>query len=331
MSPEQLTEATQPSSLLFLSCDLVDSTTHKKSNQAWRRTFLTFYRGFPQSLAEQVAVADSPVTFNLWKIIGDELIYTCEVAHERAVDSAVRIWLAAMQRYEIETLQPEGMKLKGGAFLATFPGPDTRIAVPLDPLTERSDRGVVELNDLAIADSQNPYYLRDFFGPSIDIGFKLLKISDARHFTLSLEVAWAMCEHAAASGDLLTDLRVFGAQRLSNLWPNGPYPNLAIDREVSTNGNGVEDRIRSLTVTPSPIDDLRELFRSCHGDSDWPSAIYLQDSAVPDFAIKPADCLYSLRTNSMDGAESHPDQQLSGRPLGAKRARSALDQRAGLT
>lgn len=323
--------APTPSSLLFLSCDLVSSTVHKEKSPAWRRTFLTFYRGFPQALADEVVEQSVTIRFDLWKIIGDEMIFTCQVRDEEGITLAVRIWLEAMTSYEENTLQPEGMRLRGGAFLATFPGPDTRIAVPLDPLSERSDKGVVELNDIALAEFTSASYLRDYVGPSIDIGFKVLRLSDARHFSISVEVAWAMTQFAvdALAGDF-TDLRIFGMQGIASLWKNGTYPHLAIDREDEIEGHGVEEAIRLLTLTNPAADEVRALCKSYHNDSDWPSGIYLPDSEVPEFRIEPTDCLYSLRTNAMEGAESPPEIEPK-RPLTAKRAKSALDSRAGLT
>lgn len=125
---------TAPRSLLFLSCDITGSTAFKQRRSApWLRTFLSFYREFPQQLGDLLAEADRPLRFDLWKAVGDEMIFTCAVDDERDVDLAVRLWLAAMDGYEL-------------------------------------NRSALELRDLTA-------YQYDYFGPSIDTGFRVTECS----------------------------------------------------------------------------------------------------------------------------------------------------------
>lgn len=137
--------------MLFLTCDIVGSTAYKQRHgSAWQKTFLSFYREFPQMLGDQVRAGASPLTFELWKPIGDELLFTCKVEHEDDIYDAVRIWLAAMAGYETSSLDEERLGTKGGAFIATFPGPDSRCSVPRNPQSEVSDKAVVALNREAL-------------------------------------------------------------------------------------------------------------------------------------------------------------------------------------
>src|SRR5581483_5568883 len=141
-----------PRSLLFLSCDIVGSTAFKQQEGTlWQKTFLSFYREFPQMLGELTSNANYEPGFTLWKPIGDELIFTTLVRSERDIYAAVRIWLSALADYEKNVFNDVPLATKGGAFVATFPGPDSESSIPRNPLSETSDKGVVELNDEALA------------------------------------------------------------------------------------------------------------------------------------------------------------------------------------
>ena len=298
-------EASQSTSLLYLSCDLVGSTRHKQAkNEYWPKTFLSFYREFPQALAGEIKAADSALEFKLWKAVGDELIFTCVVRHEAHVIAAIRIWIAAMTEYERGTLADEGMSTKGGAFIATFPGPDSQVSIPLDPTNETSDKGVVELNDEALANYDPAVYLYDYLGPSIDTGFRVIGECNPRYFTLSVEAAWALCRGASYEGlPDLPDLRVLAPKELKGVWGGRPYPIIVIDRHFE---DGVNQAIESLNGGKQSFHDIEVLCSSCSSSAGWPSAIYLPDSDFPQFRVEPADSLGMLRTNAMEGSETIP-------------------------
>lgn len=294
-------------SQLFLSCDLVGSTLHKQARPAaWPKTFLSFYREFPQVLGSEARAIQPALEFRLWKAIGDELVFTCTVRHEIDVAVAVRVWLAAMQRYEESSLVGEELGTKGGAFIATFPGPDSRVAVPLDPASEISDKGVVELNDDALAAMDPTRYMYDFLGPSVDTGFRLVDESDPRHFTLSIEAAWAYCRGARQHDGIdADDLAYLGERELKGVWSGRPYPIVAIDRGYL---DPVNQAMAALAGTAVTLDGVEQLCSRCATTPGWPSSIYLPDSAFAPFRRAPEDSLASLRTNAMDGAETLPTE-----------------------
>jgi hypothetical protein len=63
--------------------------------------------------------------FQLWKAIGDELLFICEVRSERDIFHAIRLWIKAMREFTATGLDDHpGLGVKGAAFLGTFPGPD---------------------------------------------------------------------------------------------------------------------------------------------------------------------------------------------------------------
>ncbi|WP_418063743.1 hypothetical protein [Pimelobacter simplex] len=300
-------------SLLFLSCDIVGSTRFKQSStlSLWQKTFLTFYREFPQVLGDLTAEAGFEPEFKLWKPVGDELIFTVHVRNEEDIFHAVRLWIAAMDKYESDVLEDTPLATKGGAFIATFPGPDSESSIPRNPITETSDKGVVELNAEALAardTDAGDAYMYDYFGPSIDTGFRIFGACDNRYFTLTVEVAWALAQCAADAGVdsekfPLPHLRFLGTQVFKGVWDGRAYPLFALDRHQSDLINKALAALEDNHLDPNKV---AELCRQCSKDADWPSKLYLPASDHSIFRSEPVDPLEQLASNSMDGAETLP-------------------------
>jgi len=309
--------ANRPRSELFLSVDVVGSTQYKqRQNAKWQDTFLAFYRQFPQVLAGVTTERGPSVDFKLWKPVGDELIFTCIVEHERDIYDAVRVWIEAMDQYDT-TLAKNGLATKGGAFVATFPGPDSESSVPRDPFDEDSDKSVAELNRLAHQRRNNTKYVYDYFGPSIDTGFRVFGACDSRHFTLSVEVAWAMSRCATESGvnnseHHLDDVVLMDTRHLKGVWSGRDYPIFAIDRKHTDLVHQALRKIRDTTVSAA---DVQNLCKECSNAPGWPSKLYLPKSGVDSFKQVPVDPFDAIQDNIMEGAESAPSEIDGLQPL----------------
>lgn len=315
---------------LFLSCDLVNSTAYKQrtaptradaegdahNHGPWQQTFLEFYHDFPKMLAEireaelgQIQLDEEP-EFSLWKPIGDELVFSVPVAHERTVYAAVRIWIRAIEAWG-QRMKPLGMGTKGGAFIATFPGPDRDVAVPRRVAGSQSGRGVVAVNEDACSSEERDHdkYVHDYFGPSVDTGFRVFSKATPRHFTLSVEVAWSMfhasLEERSADYWDADDIRYLGGHELKGVWNARDYPLFAIDRHAGDHVNKAVKRMVGEAVDP---DHAQSLCRACVEAKDWPSAIYLGDSEFAPFKVRPVDPLADLlEDNHMVGSEEQPE------------------------
>lgn len=315
-------------SKLFMSCDLVGSTHFKQTEPGWQKIFLSFYWEFPQFLHDadrkQAQHDRGHTAFHLWKAVGDELIFEVDVRSEASVSRAVRVWLQAVDQYEKQVLADRKLALKGGAFIATFPGPDSESTIPRDPATEDSDEPVVILNDKALSGSRSfKKYLYDYFGPSIDTGFRVIGHAERRYFTLSVEVAWAMglAAHEAegSKNDRQThrveDFVFFGARVLKGVWRAREYPIFAIDRECTDKVNEAVAKIKGVKIAASQVIDV---CHACNADTHWPFRLFLPDSSNAVFRDLPPDAMAELLSSesSLEGAES-PDLSDSGKDLQA--------------
>ncbi|WP_232676738.1 hypothetical protein [Nocardioides sp. R-C-SC26] len=291
---------------LFLACDLVGSTSYKQERgPGWQEAFLAFYRQFPQKVADVKGEHGVQVDFDLWKPIGDELIFTVSVRHEHDIYHAVRVWLEAMKRYEVTLAKDTSMSTKGGAFVATFPGPDSESSIPRDPDSETSDRHPVLLNDDALkGQRKHSRYLYDFFGPSIDTGFRVTSECTPRYFTISVEVAWALLLASRDESEmLLDDLTFLKPRELKGVWKGRDYPLFAIDRR---HDDPVNQSIKKLVDGDLNREHAEKMCRECVTSSGWVSAIYLPDSGVEAVRMEPADSLADARAHAMEltGAET---------------------------
>lgn len=314
-------------SKLFLSCDLTGSTAFKQRtdhspNAPWQKALLQFYREFPQTLAQinkgQGQDEGKNLNFTLWKAVGDELIFTCDVQKESDIHWAIQIWLKTMQKYREDSLSDDklgvnyGPKLgvKGGAFIATFPGPDSQSSIPRDPNIEQSGADVVALNKEAVSKSEENRnykdYLYDYFGPSIDTGFRIFSKCSSRYFTISLEVAYALLEVDAAATKKeirIDNIVLLSKEPLKGVWGNRAYPLFALDLENNLPIN------KAWKELEDPVDKskMRNLCQTFYNENDWPCKIYLPESSKEGyFTDEPKDPLdsYHIETSGEDSEMS---------------------------
>lgn len=307
------TQLEQAQTRLFFSVDLVGSTAYKQAEHRWQPNFLSFYREFPQYLANALHDQESNLPDGIalpepvfWKAVGDELLYVCPVANTVQVKIAVDAWLDAQKQYEDCTLKGEKLKkTKGAVFAATFPGPDCMVAIPRDPGNQAdSDRSVIELNDEAVnklasrnkmADDE---YLLDFLGPSIDTGFRVIAQSTDRYFTMSLEVAWAYSEQARITeSEKKHEVEFLCERQLKGVWGNRPYPIFVIDRMASDEVNIALKKMQNRQCTPELIN---EIFLACAKLKNWPSRLYFKGSNLSCVSSEPKDVIHDNDDTSTD-------------------------------
>lgn len=324
-------------SLIFLSCDLVGSTQFKQRQASapprvedgeryWQEVFLEFYRGFPQMVAtvateyeddkKDTKTTVTARSFTLWKPIGDELVFTVEVCSEYDVAYAVRVWLDTLRRYEADQLSDSPLKTKGGAFIATFPGPDSRATIPVNPLIETSNDDPVALNEKALQKRVNRNsYTYDYFGPSVDTGFRIFSACNHRYFTLSMEVVYALTHlHASnVQAELgiydCSDLVFLEGQEFKGVWNGREYPLFAIDRLYDEPVNKAISELTSGNLDPVKV---KALAHACLTDKQWPSRLYLPDGnndlvkIVPEsvFAERLSTSIRGFETKVAEGADN---------------------------
>ena len=311
--------------MLFLSADLVGSTHYKQAQKSgWQNVFLTFYHDFPQTVESAVSQANLDhglaLEPSLWKAIGDELVYEVPVSSEKEVYVAVRAWIVALREYEERLLNESKLTLKGGAFIATFPGPDSRSTIPITLEKEKSDKSVVLLNDEILRKKKTPTkYIYDYFGPSIDTGFRVFSRATDRHFTLSLEVAWCMAiesQYNQHNGNKeyfnCVDLTYLGAVPFKGVWNGRDYPLFAIDGHST---DAVNEALKQLTNSSVDHDNVMSVANACYESDPWPTKLYLPQAREELFHNLPEDAMAELRAAADDRKGVESQDESAGEPL----------------
>lgn len=228
-----------PRLLLFLSVDVVGSTAYKnKKRQAdavhpWVPVFYFFYRDFEGFLFRAIADAKKKLSFRggytkpeIWKRLGDELIFTVELAHNKHPLLYISAFREALNEYDRD-LARRGLplSLKGTAWIAGFPVKNVRVPIP-----KRWDD---------TEEPDEPQYEYDFIGPSIDLGFRLSKFADHRKIVLSVGLAWMLTKFTTAHLSLYFD----GREHLKGVPPTAGYPIFWASRKI---GGDTELRLRGV-------------------------------------------------------------------------------------
>ncbi|MGW6017807.1 hypothetical protein ACWFNS_07375 [Oerskovia enterophila] len=321
-------------SILFLSCDLQNSTQFKqKTSEGWIATFLAFYTEFPALLSTEIggACPELQGRLLLWKAVGDELIFSVRIRTETECSDAVDAWLATMLTFEKEyLLDKTPMTLKGGAFLATVPSPDRRVAIPRTVnAVDRSNLDAQAMNEATLnkaneEDGFSAKFAMDFVGPSIDTGFRVLKYASRRYFVLTVEVAHILFKHYNDHVQKDRKAHLIGTHELKGVWGGKPYPVFAIARKLEheTPAQALTEAFSSTALvtdeypqcTPHNVLGAIKAYR---GSKDWQGAIHAPEAHEKDFQNHPAgidvraflDNLIDTSEDSLDEAEDKGDEE----------------------
>lgn len=184
ISESDLADLARPRLRLFLSVDVVGSTAFKHHSekadaQGWLEFFTSFYSGFPNFLAAAHANTlrlkghppDHLPPAQLWKALGDELVFVADLTHCSHVELHILAFKTAISKavtYHVHGEKPLPIHFKASAWLAGFPVGNA--AIPTE--------------------EKNSPVSFDFVGPAIDIGFRLGGLATPRRFIVSVELAY---------------------------------------------------------------------------------------------------------------------------------------------
>ncbi|KZF00874.1 hypothetical protein A2J03_09825 [Rhodococcus sp. EPR-157] len=188
------------------------------------------------------------------------------------------------------------MTLKGGAFLATVPTPDRRVAIPRTVgSADRSQLDAEAVNEqtLNAAHDEGKFhaqYAMDFVGPSIDTGFRVLKYASRRYFVLTVEVAHILFKHYSFI-ERKDEAFLVGMHELKGVWGGKPYPVFAIGRELASSvpaqllakafGSTIGIADEHPRCRPPEVLEAIAEYRK---DAEWRGAIMIPGASWADFS-----------------------------------------------
>lgn len=265
-------EFLKPRLRLFLSADIVGSTGLKQSrlgasakeiqkqHAAWFSAIQGFYIEARQSFLAEWDSAQKRWTGRtehfgqapeVWKTIGDEVIFVKTLTDYRQVSVTLKCWIEALSSMRA-FLQEQNSRLnvKSTAWLAGFPIENKEVVISLDG---PSDGRQIEDYYKESGNILNEYYSRtyerdislDFIGPAIDIGFRLSGHSDSRKFILGVGIPYILALTNPTRDELLDDFDVYysGSVPLKGVLGGLTYPLFWIDLAEKESLAAREDRL----------------------------------------------------------------------------------------
>jgi hypothetical protein len=269
-----------PITRLFLSADIAGSTAYKQKKMAadpieWPSIFIQFFQGLPGTFRTQLVTVEESIgtkytkfekapDAEMWKAIGDELVFWQEVSDEYQVAASVIAWSNALQVFR-NNLKQESLDVKGAAWLGSFPDPNREIAIPKFLSAAAEPGQPVSANE---ANLTNDNHVRDFIGPHIDAGFRLAARSSPRRMYVSIDVAEVLASvatHAPCS------MFYEGAGELKGVHSGRPYPFFWLDCDPEDGFAKAEDTLlKRQMADPNHIADLvKHAIKATGGSHIW--------------------------------------------------------------
>jgi len=266
---------------LFLSVDMVGSTQFKarftgQGSHGWLEIFRAFFSNFPLMLAGQVGFEfiddERTPSIDIWKAMGDEVIFAAEPQSADEAASILRALLRAMSMYERKYFERVPLRLKGTAWLVEFGEQNIEL----------------DIAELAAGDGARHI---DYIGPDVDLGFRLSKFARPSSLVVSLDLLEQLLE--AGNADALS-LHLVGRDELKGVMFGRPYPIVwASDADAgfdfmlweveecpmvaSASNAAPTDAVR----LKDAITDMRLYLRKMHGVDRAPLALGGQAGAGP--------------------------------------------------
>jgi hypothetical protein len=251
---------------LFLSVDLVGSTAFKSGAgkrrdegelyPQWVTQIRSFYRQFPEhveakfnetSAGKWDCPADTPLHPQVWKTVGDELLFCCAVRDVEHLACCTSAFLEALKSYG-QLLQDEEVELdvKGAGWIATFPGRNKAVNIFGRHAADIEEDYPTEKGEASVDARPGDY---DFLGTELDAGFRVAQNASADSFVSSVELAWLLAR--ASHLNIFSGKFSFrGRKQLKGVLGSRSYPLIDIETERSASRREVRARERLLINEP---------------------------------------------------------------------------------
>lgn len=168
-----------------------------------KNTFSDFHNMFIKALEEQ----------NLfpWKVLGDELIYSLKLDDGEDLQKKLLAFYKTLRNYDKQLCDKKSIRLKGSAWVASFPIRNKVIEIPSPQLYFNDDKKYIPY----------PYPKEDYLGPEMDIGFRIGKCVAPGFIVVSIELAYLLGSVNSSDQFRLGNV---GWEQLKGVWGGRHYP-----------------------------------------------------------------------------------------------------------
>lgn len=224
---------------LFFSFDIVNSSLYKDTNYlGWQSVLTTLLTDIQKNVAKEIPEAQ------LWRVLGDEIIFFVTIRNEEEIYSAIdaiydilvmsNIKLRNEKFFEnigeefsdkeIDWMKKSNiLAVQSAAWLAIILNGDNSLFSPYDNIFKK----------YRISDSQQ---INEFLGQDIDTGFRIKKETQDRRLIVSVELAKILSDKT----EYLSRLNIITYKSLKGVWQNRLYP-IIWYHDSKVNGVSFED------------------------------------------------------------------------------------------
>lgn len=205
---------------MFMSIDLSGSTAFKSETQsdgenpAWVGAFEEFFREVPLIMIGQIAAAfmseDEAPECNVWKVIGDEIIF---LAHPKTARQAQLITVAfynTIINYDSKIFKHWPLRVRGCCWAAQISNRNRQIEIP----------------EMMGRDSNQTYV--DYLGPDVDAGFRLAGCVGRGQLIVSSNLVQTLAGMQNSEG---IQFHYVGRKVLKGVYRGRPYPLFLMTRK----------------------------------------------------------------------------------------------------
>lgn len=293
----------KPHLRLFLSADIVGSTAFKQKSRnnfttsgfpLWFAIVLEFYQVAEQNFQKHWNALDNRAPRagpdiwgsppELWKTIGDEVLFKKRIDHPGQAVLCMLAWIATLNDLRL-TLRKHNLDVKATAWVADFPVRNNEIVLQRNvgkSVVDNDHEFFIKSNQDSLAafhkDATPKDLLRDFIGPSIDTGFRLGGFASARKLVLSVELAYILGSEQVRGDedkDIYSrgiyvlpkfDFKYEGRHSLKGVLGGSPYPIIWLDLDPDNPVYRAEDAVLK---TPRPLaSEIKALARAFLEDEE---------------------------------------------------------------
>lgn len=213
--------------ILFVSFDLVNSSEYKITNKgSWLKVIIRLIK----SIANEMQKND----FNIWRVIGDEIIFTRTITNQEQLKESISITYEVLVKLE--------RKLKNGEIFTDYVQDRSLGEKIFEPeeieiiieqgilalkaaawvaLIEKDSNTVKKVDNVAYNFTTAIGQVLEFQGNDIDAGFRVCKeCTMERRFALSAELAYILSKDSIYN----SRLHVITYKKLKGVWNQRLYP-----------------------------------------------------------------------------------------------------------
>lgn len=160
---------------------------------------------------------------HLWKLLGDELIYSFKIKKRKKLHLLVTAFLQVLREYDRDDVRGDfGIRLKGSGWVAGFPVRNRVVQLPAPKLYWKEDKPETkEEEEDKPKYHLHPYPKSDYLGPEMDTGFRIGKFAHPGFMVVSAELA-ELLGQVQLNEQLRA--RIVGWETLKGVWNEKPYP-----------------------------------------------------------------------------------------------------------